>query len=164
MLFPSVDSRFVLNVFFYFVGVVTVSCFDWKFNAYVKTFIVLIFVLSVAAAIHKSLLYPTYGQMALGAAGVFVILFVCEGISRLLFDGNNIQQNGFRTIACQIIKIISYASMACYMFHRFFYWAAEKIWNPSGTSVKWLFMIGCVYPLIVVFSYMIQKLYDKSIS
>jgi hypothetical protein len=66
--------------------------------------------------------------------------------------------------ACQIVSLVSYASMACYMFHRFFYWAAEKIWNPSDTSVKWLFMAGLVFPVIIAFSYMIQKMYDKSVS
>jgi hypothetical protein len=53
--------------------------------------------------------------------------------------------------------------MACYMFHRFFYWAAEKLWNPADTTVKWLFMAGIVYPIILVLSYAIQKLYDNAV-
>ena len=168
VLFPSIDNRFVFNVFFYFVGIVSASCFDWKLNtshgAAFKTFCVFAFVLLTAVAIYKSMLYPTYAQMALGAAGVFAILFICEGISKLLFDGQNDQKSHVNTLACQIVSLVSYASMACYMFHRFFYWAAEKIWNPSDTSVKWLFMAGLVFPVIVAFSYLIQKLYDKSVS
>ena len=95
------------------------------------------------------------------SAGVFVILFICEAVSRLLFAGHKNGENGLKTIACQMVGFVSYASMACYMFHRFFYWAAEKMWNPSDTSVKWLFMAGCVYPVIVALSYVIQKLYDN---
>ena len=98
--------------------------------------------------------------MVLGAAGVFVILFICEAVSKLLYAGHINRENGFKTLACQIVGFVSYASMACYMFHRFFYWVAEKMWNPSVTSVKWLFMAGCVYPIIVVLSYVIQKMYD----
>jgi hypothetical protein len=98
--------------------------------------------------------------MVLGAAGVFVILFICEGVSRLLFDGHNKSEKGFNVLACQIVGFVSYASMACYMFHRFFYWAAERIWNPSDATVKWLMMAGLVYPIIVILSYVIQKTYD----
>lgn len=163
-LFPSIDNRFVFNVFFYFVGLVSASCFDWKLNVYgaaVKSVLVLAFVLLVAVAIHHRLLYSVAGQMALGAVGVFAILFVCEGISSLLFDGHGARQNHFRTQACQIIGFVSYASMASYMFHRFFYWVAETVWNPSDTSVKWLYMIVAVYPVILLLSYAIQRLYDS---
>ena len=59
-LFPSIDSRFVFNVFFYFVGVVSASCFDWKLNipygTAIKTFVVLAFVLLVAIATKYTLL------------------------------------------------------------------------------------------------------------
>jgi len=109
-------------------------------------------------------MYFTVVVMGIGGVGVFAILFICEGISKLIFDGQNDQKGRFKALACQIVSIVSYASMASYMIHRFFYWAAEKIWNPSDTSVKWLFMAGLVFPVIIAFSYMIQKLYDKSVS
>ena len=98
--------------------------------------------------------------MVLGGVGVFVILFICETVSKQLFVGHKNKEDGIKSLACQIVGFVSYASMACYMFHRFFYWAAEKLWNPSDASVKWLYMAGCVYPIIVVLSYAIQKLYD----
>lgn len=154
--FPSIDNRFVFNVFFYMVGLVTAPCFDWKShtpygNAF-KTAAVLTFVCLLAYGISHSLFDSNAAQMALGALGVFVILFVCEAISHLLFSP---------TRRGTLILIVSYASMATYMFHRFFYWAAERIWNPTDTTVKWLFMIVVVYPLILLFSWAIQKLYDK---
>ena len=168
LIFPSIDNRFIFNVFFYFIGIVSASCFDWKLDTSlgrtIKTFIVLAFILLVEVFTRYSLLLTPLRQMALGAVGVFVILFICEGISKLLFDSQDGQKSHIKTLACQIVNVVSYASMACYMFHRFFYWAAEKFWNPSDTAVKWLFMVGLVFPIIITFSYMIQKIYDKSVS
>lgn len=51
--------------------------------------------------------------------------------------------------------------MACYMFHRFFFWAGEMIWNPSTVWLKWLYMAGVVFPVMLVLSYYIQFGYDK---
>ena len=164
-MFPSIDNRFVFDVFFYFVGVVSAPYFDWKFifpdGAVIKSSILLMFILLIAFFFkYDSLIYYSFCQMALGAAGVFVILFICEGVGRLLFDGQNKGEKGFNALACQIVGFVSYASMACYMFRRFFYWAAERIWNPSDATVKWLMMAGLVYPIIVILSYVIQKTYD----
>ena len=163
-LFPSIDNRFVFNVFFYFVGVISASCFDWKFKipygVTIKTLVVVAVSLLVAVSIYYSLFKQTSYQMLVGAAGVFAILFLCEGIAKLLFDNRNHQQNSLILFACRLINIVSYASMTCYMFHRFFFWGAERIWNPSDTTVKWLYMIAIVYPVIVALSYVIQKLYD----
>lgn len=165
VLFPSIDSRFIFNVFFYFVGVVSAYCFDWKFNttygSAVKTAFVFVFALLGAAAIRLSVLTTIPGQMTTGALGVFAILFVSEGISKLLFEGHEARQNVFRKSACWLVCIVSYASMACYMFHRLFFWLAEAIWNPSDVSTKWLYMAGCAFPVVVTLSYLIQKLYDR---
>ena len=162
-MFPSIDNRFVFDVLFYFVGVVTAPGFDWRFNipygSFVKSGIILVFLFLLAfVSIYASFLYHPLFQMVLGAAGVFVILFVCEALSKSLFAGQDSKANG--SFACKVVGFVSYASMACYMFHRFFYWGAEKIWNPSDASVKWLYMAAVVYPVIVVSSYAIQKLYD----
>lgn len=165
LLFPSVDNRFVFDVFFYFVGVVSAPYFDWRFNnssgTIIKSSVILIFLfLAAFFFIYDSFIYNSYCQMVLGGVGVFVILFICETVSKQLFVGHKNKEDGIKSLACQIVGFVSYASMACYMFHRFFYWAAEKLWNPSDASVKWLYMAGCVYPIIVVLSYAIQKLYD----
>ena len=164
-LFPSIDSRFVFNVFFYLVGVVSASCFDWKFKTSygtaLKTLVVLTFALLVAFAIKYSLLYPTSRQMAVGAIGVFVILFICEGICKLIYSQQGARQNQCCRLASFIVEKVSYASMACYMFHRFFYWLAEAVGTPSDTTLKWFYMIGIIFPFIVVLSYIIQKEYDN---
>ena len=166
LMFHSIDNRFVFDVLFYFIGVVSAPYFDWKFTfsygTVVKSSLIFIFMfLAAFVFVDDSFIYSPFCQMLLGAAGVFVILFICEAVSRLFFAGHKNGENGLKTKACQMVGFVSYASMACYMFHRFFYWAAEKMWNPSDTSVKWLFMAGCVYPVIVALSYVIQKLYDN---
>lgn len=165
LIFPSVDNRFVFDFFFYFIGVVSAPYFDWRFNvSYGKviksSIIIFFFFLAAFFFMYDSFIYYSFCQMALGAAGVFVLLFICEAVSRPLFDDHKNREKGFKTLACQIVGFVSYASMACYMFHRFFYWVAEKIWNPSDMTVKWLIMAGCVYPIIVMLSYVIQKKYD----
>ena len=163
-LFQSIDKRFVFNVFFYFLGVTSAPFYDWKlgssYDKVVKTIACLLFILLVVIVIQNSL-FSTLWQMVVGAVGVFVILFICEDISKLLYDAQDAQYNGFKATVCKIVSIGSYASMACYMFHRFFYWVAETAWNPSDTSIKWLYMAAMVYPIMVVLSYAIQKLYDK---
>ena len=154
LLVASIDNRLVFNLFFYLVGMNLSSCGELKMNSTYsvvgKVFVILLFALLIHVGLYYSYLYYTVVVMGIGGVGVFAILYICEGIGKLL--------------PSRIINIVSYASMACYMFHRFFYWAAEKIWNPSDTSVKWLFMVCVVFPVIVAFSYMIQKLYDKSVS
>ena len=144
---------------------VSASCFDWKFNTSygtaLKTLVVLTFALLVAFAIKYSLLYPTSRQMAVGAIGVFVIFFICEGICKLIYSQQGVRQNQCSRLASFIVEKVSYASMACYMFHRFFYWLAEAVGTPSDTTLKWFYMIGLIFPLIVVLSYIIQKEYDN---
>ena len=167
ILVPSIDNRFVFNVFFYLVGIVSAPCFDWEFDSRIgmvfKASAVLGFVMLMLVMLYGPGLKGTVGQMAMGALGVFVILFICEAVSNLLFDNQLNRQHGFKATVCRLVSLVSYASMACYMFHRFFYWAAEKLWNPADTTVKWLFMAGIVYPIILVLSYAIQILYDNAV-
>lgn len=156
-LFPSIDSRFVFDVFFFFVGVVSAPCFDWKLNntygTTIKIFVVLAFALVIAIAVKSSLLYNTSRQMAVGAIGVFAVFFICEGVSNYVF--------GRKKQLGQLFIYVSYASMACYMFHRFFYRVAESLWNPFDTNLKWLYMAGLVFPVMIVLSYVIQNVYDN---
>lgn len=164
-LFPSIDNRFVFDVFFYFVGIISASCFDWKINTSygktIKTIILLLFLVLIVVSSHFSLLNGTIGQMAVGAVGVFVILFICNDASLFLFERHSIQGNKAKVYVCKIINVVSYASMACYLFHRLFYWLVEILWNPSDVFAKWLYMAVMVYPVIVALSYVIQSSYDK---
>ena len=159
-LFPSIDGRLLFNMFFYLVGMISASCFDWRFKMpygkSVKVASILLFVVLVILCLHYSLLYRPSIIFAIGGIGVFIILFVCEAISMYVFSGQDSNKN----LLSRIVVFVSYASMACYMFHRPIYWLAQKIWNPSDPTVKWWFMAGIVFPVIVVISYLIQKGYD----
>lgn len=64
---------------------------------------------------------------------------------------------------CRFIIFVSYASMACYMFHRLFFWAGEKIYNSDVGWIKWTYMAGIIFPVILYLSYLIQKHYDTLI-
>lgn len=92
--------------------------------------------------------------------GVLALLFVCEYVANLVFHRG---ASGEVSPMGKLIINVSYASMACYMFHRLFFWAGEMIWNPSTAWVKWLYMAGIVFPVMLVLSNYIQKGYDSII-
>lgn len=163
-LIPTTDIRLLFNVFMYLVGVVSSSCFDWRMNfrygKLMKILIILIFIFLVCIGqMNDNFHLKLYRKIA-GGVGVFAWLFVFEYISNLFFDSVNGIKDGWKGRIGQLIVFISYASMACYMFHRLFFWAGEMLWNPSDHWLKWLYMVGLVFPMLVV-SYYIQKWYDR---
>ncbi len=98
--------------------------------------------------------------MGVATIGVFALLFVCEYLANLVFNRNVCNVGGVAASLGSLFKYVSYASMTCYMFHRFFFWAGEIIWNPSIVWLKWFFMAGLVFPVMIVISYCIQYGYD----
>ena len=155
-IFPSIDHRLLFNVFFYLVGIVTASCFDWTFKfSYgniIKKAIILSFLILLIGGLFTPLYAHSLYKEMVKCVGVFAILFLSESICSFVFG--KIKKIG------QLFIYVSYASMACYMFHRFFYWVAESVWNQSDTTIKWIYMAGLVYPVMLVISYAIQKTYD----
>lgn len=153
-----VDFRFLFNMSLYIVGLVTAPYFNWKFEnrKWIKWVVVVFFVglLSVTFFKTPNVLFKRTSAFV----GVFALLFVCEYIANIVFSHN--ASNVVSPIG-SLIKNVSYASMACYMFHRFFFWAGEMIWNPSTVWLKWLYMAGVVFPVMLVLSYYIQFGYDK---
>ena len=154
-IFTSIDHRLLFNMFFYLVGIVTASYFDWTFNfrygGIIKNAIILSFLILLLGGLFTPLYAHSLYKEMVKCVGVFAILFLSERICSYVFG--KIKKFG------QLFIYVSYASMACYMFHRFFYWVAENVWNPSDTTVKWLYMAGLVYPVMIVISYAIQKTY-----
>lgn len=157
--FPSIDHRLLFNMFFYLIGIVTASCFDWTFKVrygtLIKMTIVLLFLILLVGGLFTSLYAYSLYKLIVKCLGVFAILFVSEVISDGVF--------GKKKLLGKLFLYVSYASMACYMFHRFFYWAGELVWNPSDTTVKWIYMAGLVFPVMIVLSFLIQKNYDSMI-
>lgn len=155
-----IDWRFRFNLLLYLVGLVSAPYINWKFEdrKWIKWLAVVVYVglLSVTFFKTPNMLFKRTSAFV----GVFALLFVCEYIANMVFRHN--ASNVVSPIG-SLIKNVSYASMACYMFHRFFFWAGEMIWNPSTVWLKWLYMAGIVFPVMLVLSYFIQFGYDKLI-
>lgn len=151
----SIDWRFQYNFFFYLVGLVSAPYFDWKLEkaSFVKWLIVVLYIGLLVIAHNSSL--NVHIKRLFAGIGVFAVLFVCQGIAKMIFQKEN--------LISKVAINVSYASMACYMFHRLFFWAGEMIWNPADAWVKWLYMAGVVFPVMLVLSYYIQKGYDSII-
>lgn len=137
------------------------SLFNWKFEnrSWIKWSVVVAFIGLLSVTFFKA---PNQLFISVSAAvGVFALLFVCEFFANLVFRQG---ASDASSPAGSLIRNVSYASMACYMFHRFFFWAGEVIWNPMAEWLKWLYMAGVIFPLMLVLSYFIQKGYDKMIN
>lgn len=167
VLIPTTDIRFLFNVFFYMVGMVSSSCFDWKMDfrrgTLVKILFILVFILILCIGQMHDIYHHKLIRRIVGGVGVFPLLFVCEYISNLFFDSVKGIKDGWKGRIGQLIGSVSYASMVCYMFHRLFFWAGEIVWNPSAHWLKWLYMAGVVFPIMLFLSFYIQKWYDKII-
>lgn len=163
---PTTDIRLLFNVFFYMVGVISSTCFDWKMNfqygKLMKILIVLVFILLVCIGQMNDNFHLKLYRRIVGGVGVFAWLFLCEYVSDLFFGSVNDMKDRWKGLVCQLISYISYASMACYMFHRLFFWMGEHVWNPSEPW-GWLYMGALVFPVMLVLSYYIQKGYDTMI-
>lgn len=163
-LIPSTDIRLLFNVFFYMVGVVSSSCFDWRMNfrygKLIKLLTVLVFIVLIYIGEMNDYFHLKLYKRIVGGVGVFAWLFLCEYVSDLFFSSVNDMKDRWKTQVCCVISYISYASMACYMFHRLFFWMGEQVWNPSVTWINWLYMGALVFPVMIVLSYYIQRYYD----
>lgn len=149
------------------VGIISSSCFDWKMNfrygKLIKLLVILVFIfLLFIGQMNDNFHTELYRRMT-GGIGVFPLLFVCEYISNLFFNNVNGIKDRWKGWICQFIQFISYACMACYMFHRFFFYVGEKIYNSDVQSVKWLYMAGVVFPVMIYLCFYIQKYYDHVI-
>jgi hypothetical protein len=166
-LIPSTDARLLFNMFFYMVGMVSSSCFDWKMNfrngKLMKLLIILVFIILVCVGQMNDNFHLKLYRRIVGGVGVFALLFVCEYFSNLFFGSVNSIKDRWKGQVGHLIGFVSYASMACYMFHRLFFWAGEKIFNPDVESIKWVYMAAIVFPIMLVLSYYIQKVYDIAV-
>ena len=165
---PSIDKRLMFNMFFYLGGVISSPRFDWRFKIHygnmVKILCVMVFLtLLVLGHMFANFHSLSYKRWSAGI-GVFAILFLCEYMSNIIFkinvENRGMKRTRLHDIAIWIVGTVSYASMACYMFHRLFFWMGELVWNPSVVWVKWIYMGCIVFPLMLGLSYYIQKYYD----
>lgn len=153
--FTNIDWRFQFNLMFYLIGLISAPHFNWKFEkkiwlkvGFIIIFICYLFLTNSATLQATNRQYPA-------SAGVFVLLFVCEFLANCIFGDEH------KSVVANLFKNISFASMACYMFHRLFFWMGEIVWNPTNIYIKWLYMAGIVFPIMLILSYYIQKEYNR---
>ena len=135
---------------------------NFRYGRLIKMLAILVFMVLVSIGQMNDNFHLQLFRKVVGGIGVFAWLFVCEYISNFFFDSVNDMKDRWKTQVCRLISYISYASMACYMFHRLFFWMGEQVWNPSE-AWAWLYMGGLVFPVMLVLSFYIQKGYDMMI-
>lgn len=157
----SIDYRFIFNLLFYLLGLVTAPYLSWRFpikaGIYIKCLVVIVFIIALVFCRYLSY----YQKIAVSSLGTFAVLFACETITnKILPKGIKKNDNRDKHALIDFVKHVSYASMVVYMFHRLFFWVGESLWNPANTTIKWIYMAGVVFPIMIVISYYIQFVYD----
>ena len=125
--------------------------------------LVLFIVLLIIGQVYENFYLKSYRMMVAGI-GVFAILFACEFISNYFFGKGERSRERWKEYVCQLICYVSHASMVCYMFHRLFFWAGEKLYSPDVEYIKWGYMASVVFPIMLYLSYLIQKHYDALVN
>ena len=86
---PTTDIRLLFNVFFYMVGVISSTCFDWKMNfrygKFIKLLTVLVFIVLVYIGQMNDIFHIQLFRKTVGGVGVFAWLFLCEYVSNIFF-------------------------------------------------------------------------------
>lgn len=154
-LFIQVDTRFIFNLFFFYLGLImaTVDCgflnnIDGSNQQThiltVGLYIILILLTNVFFQNSITMLVVS----ALGVAAIFSFSCLLSKIKNQTF--------------VKTIGFVSSASMVCYMFHRFYYWVGLKVLSPDAIVPKTICLIT-VFTIGLVFSFFIQKRYDHII-
>lgn len=159
--FIAIDFRFIFNLFFYLTGLCTSSLSTKEFfnnkkrvNGGGGRFLTTICLIAIYAIMFILLrenndIGPY--RMLTNTMGVFcLVLFVYMQKSLLKYE--------------KLITFLAYTSMSCYLFHRFVYWVVLSIFKPQETLLLAIFMFLVAVPVCFVFSYCIQKMYDRFIS
>jgi len=68
--------------------------------------------------------------------------------------------NEGRFIKLSIISIISYSAFCMYLFHRPIYSFLINIYFPDEFYFQFLYLLVVCFPIIFIFSFLIQKIYD----
>lgn len=140
--FLETDDRVVLYFPIYCVALIVSGSIDIESNFRLKRFIIA-FICSVVTTLMNVLwLSNCFTQLVPAISGTVLII----EISKLLTMKKT--ENTF--------KMISYASMCAYLFHRQFLGAIELILGEISTLTAYCI----VMPLFLVICYYIQKIYD----
>ncbi len=120
-LLGTVDERFIYNIGIYLLGLILSSqqlreyFVRWISNIYIMFALCVVWSIAGIVCVHYGFAWKTLYWYLSVVWGIFVILSISIQLAK-------ISNKWFR----KIIKYVSYASMACYMFHRLFFWIGQK--------------------------------------
>lgn len=148
-----VDTRFLFNFFFYCLGLV-LSGVNYAYihdadYLNIKKHVVVIIVFIALTLLTNRYFSKSVALLSVGALGVWALFSLSCLMAR-------IKNQRF----VKVIDFASYASMVCYLFHRFYYWVGLSLCDPEKMMVKVVLLI-VVFAVGLVISYFIQKGYDK---
>lgn len=152
-LVTPVDTRFIFNLFFYCLGLILsgieisyINKTDYSLN-WLHITVIVGFVILLLLTNHY---FPnSITLLSVGAMGVMAF-----------FSLSNLLSHTHNKVFYNLIGFVSYASMVCYMFHRFFYWVGLNIYSPINTTWKATYLV-VVFFIGLVISFFIQKGYDN---
>lgn len=150
----SVDVRF----FYYFpcfaLGLVLPSqTFERYKKSWRLTSVALSFFLLLAFALDR-------GESSGIAYCILIAIVSVLGMAVITFVSNMLSKN----VRGGGILFVSYVSMAAYMFHRQILYMIYHIYWPEDGVWRLLYLLFVCLPIIVLVSYIIQKVYDKLLS
>ena len=152
-LFFYVDIRFIFNLFFYCFGLI-ISTTRWCYisqdeHSSIKLHVAIFLAYIVLLLLANYYLPNSIVLLSVASLGVLSLF----SFSCLLAK---IKSQYF----VKVIGFVSYASMACYMFHRFYYWCGLAVFAPETIAIKTIYLVF-VFVVGLAISYFVQKGYDN---
>lgn len=146
-----VDLRFLYNLMLYLLGI-SVASFKFegmkgyrflKWVGIVVSLLVYSYLLC-NLSVKNGLLF----SLVTNVFGVFALVSLASLLMKIVPADN------------RAISFMSFASMSCYLFHRFTYWLCLQLYNPDDLLSKTLYLVLIAFPVGLVFAFYVQKLYD----
>lgn len=151
-LYGGVDRRFFYYWPCFAVGVILSR---YSINSFVKSWRTIVLALSVFSAVSILHYFELVSlpewlyRLMIALAGVFVIISLSQVAARSQF-------------MVKVCSILSYLSMAAYLFHRQIIDIVEKyIYWPQDGLIRIIYLILVCLPVVLLIGYIIQRLYDK---
>ena len=106
--------------------------------------------------IFSMLCYSVNRSLSLVISTMFVVPALVFLPSLLKLESFLTQIKGIR-----FFLIISYSSYCMYLFHRIMFKILKYLYFPESSMFQVIYLVGFCLPLIVIFSFLTQSLYDR---
>lgn len=153
-IFHTVDSRFYYYFLIYAIGVVAAKHFPNSSLRILSSKYVFFVIIIIYVAVLSIMLKEKEMRLLMLLNGYIGTLLILN-LSSLLVKYNYFSGGG------KIVPFISYGSMCAYLFHRELYWCFLQIYTPRSSVLIWLYLFFVAFPVILITSYYIQKIYNN---